>query len=158
MELYGKKILVTGGGSFIGSHLVDELVFQGNDVTVIDNFSTGKEEWVNEKARIIHGNLLNIHEASRAVEGKDVVFHLAAVHGGREFIDRYPSEVSMSFAINDNVIRICNQMRVKKLVFTSSVCVYPLHIQREVNHQGITELEDGIDKGVYSPDGVYGLT
>jgi len=157
MDLRDANILVTGGASFIGSHLVDKLVKISNNVSIIDNFSTGKEEWVNKKARIYYGNLLDIHEATRAMEGKDVVFHLAAVHGGREFIEKYPSEVAQSFAINSNVIRIANQMRVKKLVFSSSVCIYPLKLQ-EFKHGGTTELDDGFLEGVFRPDGIYGLT
>ena len=52
------QILVTGGAGFIGSHLVDKLV-ETNDVTVIDNLSSGKEEFVNNKATLIKEDLLN---------------------------------------------------------------------------------------------------
>jgi len=159
MNLKGKKVLVTGGASFIGSHLVDKLIEIGAKVYVVDNLSTGKIEYINhEVIWIYRDDLKDVWNTNRITEEMDVVFHLAAVHGGREFIDKYPSEVAQSFTINDNVIRSCHLNNVKKLVFSSSVCIYPLSKQTEIGHPALSELDDGFDKGEYAPDGMYGLT
>ena len=78
MALY----LVTGGAGFIGSHVVDELVQRGEQVRVIDNFSTGKRENIAhnlEHITFIEGDLTDQETARRAVDGVDYVLHLAIV-------------------------------------------------------------------------------
>jgi UDP-glucose 4-epimerase len=67
------RAIVTGGAGFIGSHLVDALVARGDDVTIVDNLSTGRRELVNPDARFLEGD---IREGFS--EPADVVFHLAA--------------------------------------------------------------------------------
>lgn len=157
MVIQGSTILVTGGASFIGSHLVDELYHRGAKmVRVIDNLSTGKLEWINRKSAFYIEDLLDSSN-EYLFDGVDIVFHLAAYHGGRATIDFYPSEVCQGFAINDNVVRACHKYGVKKLVFSSSVCVYPLALQVGT-HKPLEETEAGIERGTYAPDGVYGLT
>ena len=80
------KSLVTGGAGFIGSHIAQTLLEQGQDVRVLDNFSTGKRENLEELRQRFNGNRLEVLEgdmrdASRleqAVRGIDVIFHEAA--------------------------------------------------------------------------------
>ncbi|MBI2410426.1 MAG: NAD-dependent epimerase/dehydratase family protein [Candidatus Kerfeldbacteria bacterium] len=74
------KILVTGGAGFIGSHIVDALVQAGHQVSVLDNFSTGKREWVNDAA-VVHE--ADITDAARvkeviAVACPEIIYHFAA--------------------------------------------------------------------------------
>lgn len=88
MNWHGRKVLVTGGASFIGSHLVDALLERGAVVRVVDNLSSGKIENIQRpiddgRVEFIHADLLYPGMAQRAVEGMSVVFHLAADHGGR---------------------------------------------------------------------------
>ena len=82
LKLEGKRILVTGGAGFIGSHLVDRLSI-ANDVVVIDNLSAGKLEFIQhhldkESIRFIKGDLLTMDDLDEAMQGIDIVFHLAA--------------------------------------------------------------------------------
>ena len=77
------KVLVTGGAGFIGSHLVDRLMEEGYKVRVVDNLSAGRLEnlsrWRgNANFEFIKGDLRKANVASQAVNGIDVVFHLAA--------------------------------------------------------------------------------
>src|SRR5260370_42411746 len=77
-----RKCLVTGGGGFIGSHLVEQLLQQGWRVRVLDNFSTGKAAnlaGVLDRIELIHGSITDEKTAMEAVAGCDVVFHLAAL-------------------------------------------------------------------------------
>ena len=76
-----KKAIVTGGAGFIGSNLVDKLIDMGIQVSVIDDFSTGKMENTNKKAHYWKQDLskVDIDELTQFMEGVDVVFHLAAL-------------------------------------------------------------------------------
>ena len=83
MSLKISKVLVTGGAGFIGSHLVDRLMVDGKNVTVLDNLSNGSlknlERWLgNERFKFIKGDLKKPRDAEKAVKGNELVFHLAA--------------------------------------------------------------------------------
>jgi len=83
MSLKPSKVLVTGGAGFIGSHLVDRLMINGQNVTVLDNLSNGNlknlQRWSeNEHFRFIKGDLKKPSDIKEAVKNIDVVFHLAA--------------------------------------------------------------------------------
>src|SRR5437879_1094401 len=102
----GKRILVTGGASFIGSHLVEALLDAGATVTVADNLSSGTRSnlsEVHDHVRFIEGDLRNPAIAYKACERQEVVFHLAALHGGRGYIDTHPVEC-MNNLLLDHVV------------------------------------------------------
>ena len=75
------KFLVTGGAGFIGSNLVDKLISDGHEVTIVDNMSTGKKENINPKAKLYVKDITQMRRNSdfHMFEGIDVVFHLAAL-------------------------------------------------------------------------------
>src|SRR5688500_16570883 len=82
MKIQGKKVAVTGGAGFIGSHLVDELVKHENQVVVVDNFATGSRANLSSHngsslVQIIEGDVCNRELLENAFQGVDVVFHLA---------------------------------------------------------------------------------
>lgn len=134
----GRIVLVTGGASFIGSHLVDELVRLGAEVTVVDNLSSGKLENLSEsltKIRLVQQDLeyINKEEAVRLFKGIDIVFHLAASHGGRGYIHFHPADVCSNFAIDHHVFESSCQADVEKVVFASSACVYPPKLQSQMS-------------------------
>ncbi len=90
LQYSGESVLVTGGASFIGSHLVELLVAQGARVTVADDFSSGSTRNLKNVAdgiKILAGDLRDSGFTARAVSGVDTIFHLAALHGGRGYID-----------------------------------------------------------------------
>jgi len=104
----GRKVIVTGGASFIGSHLVDALVAQGASVRVVDNLSSGKLENIQEHLNnrcieFIRGDLLDPIIAREAVQGMEVVFHLAADHGGRGYVDLHQAACSTNLTLDGNV-------------------------------------------------------
>jgi len=76
----GKKVLVTGGAGFIGSHLVDRLLVRGHEVTVFDDLSSGSKENLDasaERMRFVKGNIRNLALVKKLVKDSDLVFHLA---------------------------------------------------------------------------------
>src|SRR4051794_3476149 len=76
------RTLVTGGGGFIGSHLVDRLLAEGHEVRVLDNFATGRREnltHVHDEIELLEGDIQSYERAHNAVSGCEVVFHEAAL-------------------------------------------------------------------------------
>jgi UDP-glucose 4-epimerase len=131
------NVAVTGGASFIGSHLVDQLIQLGAKVTVIDNLSSGTmENLSNSKGKIKF--LKHDLEYSTKAElntifhDQEYVFHLAAVHGGRGYITTHPADVCSNLAIDHHVFQACTDQNVKKVVFASTACVYPTDLQKEI--------------------------
>ena len=132
-----KTVLVTGGASFIGSHLVDKLVSLGAVVSVADDLSTGKiDNLQNSKDKIsfIRTDLeYNSKSEARSIfKDKEIVFHLAADHGGRGYITTHPADVCSSFAVDHHVFEACSDTNVEKVIFSSSACVYPTELQKDV--------------------------
>jgi UDP-N-acetylglucosamine 4-epimerase len=82
--LKNSKVLVTGGAGFIGSNLVESLLFSGNNVVCLDNFSTGKKENLrdfisNQKFKLIEGDIRDFDSCKNALSGIEIVFHQAAL-------------------------------------------------------------------------------
>jgi nucleoside-diphosphate-sugar epimerase len=134
MSFEGESVLVTGGASFIGSHLVEDLVDRGADVRVADDFSSGEREnlaAVAEDVAVLEGNLKHWQFADEATEGVDRLFHLAADHGGRGYIANYPANCATNMALDNIVLETAVQNGVEKITFASSACTYPTDIQQE---------------------------
>jgi nucleoside-diphosphate-sugar epimerase len=142
MNLKEKEVLVTGGASFIGSHLVDKLINLGATVRVADDFSSGRLEnleykflekkagvWNCENLVVYRGDLKNKVFVRSVLEGVDVVFHLAALHGGRGYIDTHPADCCTNMALDQLVFEEANKAGVDKICFASSACVYPSYLQ-----------------------------
>jgi UDP-glucose 4-epimerase len=139
-----KKVLVTGGASFIGSHLVDKLVTLGAKVTVIDNLSSGSLHNLNQslpKITFIKEDL-EYNKLERLVElfkGHEIVFHLAATHGGRGYISTHPADVTSILAIDHHVFEASYLANIEKVVYASSACVYPTSLQKDDNEYLLKE-------------------
>ncbi|SDY33101.1 NAD-dependent epimerase/dehydratase family protein [Halopenitus persicus] len=134
MSYDGDTVLVTGGASFIGSHLVEELVARGADVRVADDFSSGERsnlDGVADNVEILEGNLKHWDFADEASEGIDRLFHLAADHGGRGYISNYPANCATNMALDNIVFETAVENGVEKITFASSACTYPTDIQQE---------------------------
>jgi UDP-glucose 4-epimerase len=134
MSFESDTVLVTGGASFIGSHLVEELVAAGADVRVADDFSSGEREnlaAVEDEIDIREGNLKHWSFADEVSQGIDRLFHLAADHGGRGYISNYPANCATNMALDNIVFETAVQNGVEKITFASSACTYPTDIQQE---------------------------
>ena len=155
-------MVVTGGASFIGSNLVDLLLGLESKVTVVDDLSSGKLSNLSNLDRInyIEGDLSSRDFALNVLDTAEIVFHLAAVHGGRGFIETYKQEMLVNLAIDNNVFSAGVRNKVKMMVHASSACAYPITLQEdEKDRHLLEEHEASMDSPETSfADGVYGWT
>ena len=119
--------LVTGGAGFIGSHLVKELVRQGQQVVVLDNLSGGKLEnlaTVQEKIKFIQGDICNFETVKNACQQVHYVLHLAALISVAESMAKPQETAQINVQGTVNVLEAARQCGVKRVVFSSSAAVY----------------------------------
>ena len=126
---YIMKYLVTGGAGFIGSNIVQELLNRGEDVRVLDNFSTGKRENIfsfnnYKNFELIEGDLRSFHTVRDAVRGIDYVIHQGA-------LPSVPRSVNDPITTNDvnilgtlNILEAAREFDVKRIVYASSSSIY----------------------------------
>jgi nucleoside-diphosphate-sugar epimerase len=160
MNWKSQTILVTGGASFISSHLIDLLVAKAaRRIRVVDDLTSGKLANIQSHidAGIVDfrkGDLLAPGAAEAAVAGVDVVFHLAAIHGGRGFVDLHQAECAQNLAMDGMLVRAAHEAGVQKFVFASSGCVYPNHLQTDVTQE--LYLTEEMVGPPYDADNMYG--
>jgi nucleoside-diphosphate-sugar epimerase len=119
--------LITGGAGFIGSNMVRFLLDKGQKVRVLDNFETGKHENLAEVAdriELIEGDIRDMAAVGRAVEGAEVVYHLAALgsvpRSMKDPITTHDVNINGTF----NVLMAARDEKVRRIVFASSSSVY----------------------------------
>jgi nucleoside-diphosphate-sugar epimerase len=154
-----KRVLVTGGASFIGSHLVDSLLSRdAAAVRVVDDFSSGLlaniQPHLNEGVELVTGDLRDADVAARAVQDVDTIFHLAADHGGRGYVDLHQYACSTNLGLDAILFRSALEAGVEKIVYASSGCIYPLFMQ--TNPDEVLYITEDMAGPPYDPDGMYG--
>jgi UDP-glucose 4-epimerase len=128
LTLSGARIAVTGGAGFIGSHLVDHLLAAGNEVTVVDDLSSGSRDNLAQHAsdprlRLAVASVLDLAALESALDGVQYVFHLATRNVRLSL--RQPSVVhEVNVAGTYNVLRAAAAKRVRRLLYCSSSEVY----------------------------------
>ena len=154
-----RRVLVTGGASFIGSALVDALVERRAKVRIIDNLSSGKLENIRHhlesgSIEFIQADLLEPGIAPKVVNGTQLVFHLAADHGGRGYVDLHQAACAINLALDGILFRACRQASVEKVIYASSGCVYPNYLQTDPNQ--VLDLTEDKAGPPYDADNMYG--
>ena len=121
------KVLVTGGGGFIGSHLVDRLLREGHDVRVLDSFATGRREnlaHVAGEVDLVEGDVQSYERVANATRGCQLILHQAALPS----VPRSVQDPLMSNAVNVtgtlNVLLAARDAGVERVVYASSSSVY----------------------------------
>jgi nucleoside-diphosphate-sugar epimerase len=151
--------LVTGGASFIGSTLTDHLLARGARIRIVDDLTSGHRDNINEhvatgKIDFIQADLREPGVTRSAMQGVDTVFHLAADHGGRGYVDLHQAGPASNFFLDGLVFAEALRAKVKKVVFASSGCVYPNFLQSDVKKE--LYLTEDLTKGPNDADNTYG--
>src|SRR5437660_3145342 len=156
----GKTVFVTGGASFIGSTLTDQLL--GRDakkVRIVDDLSSGHLDNIRQhlgtgKVYFLQADLREPGVTRAAMQGVDTVFHLAADHGGRGYVDLHQAGPASNFFLDGLVFAEALKAKVKKVVFASSGCVYPNFLQSDTQKE--LYLTEDLTKGPNDADNTYG--
>lgn len=123
------KYFITGGAGFIGSHIVDRIIKEGNSVVVYDNFSTGKKIFVkhhfkNPRFRLVEGDLKNTKLLGKSIKGSEFVFHMAAHADVRSGFENHTVDHEQNLEMTQNVLEAMYKNNVKKIAFASTSSVY----------------------------------
>jgi UDP-glucose 4-epimerase len=123
------KSFVTGAAGFIGSHLTERLLADGDEVVGWDNFSTGRQKFVepassNARFRLISGDMLDLKKLTEAMAGCERVFHLAANADVRFGLDHPSKDLQQNTIATFNVLEAMRSNRVRTIVFSSTGSVY----------------------------------
>ncbi len=124
-----KNIFITGGAGFIGSHIVDVLVAENKNVTIFDNLSSGKKEFVKESMNkknctFIKGDLLNPKDLTALPKNTDTVFHLAANPDISKGIKDPTLDFNQTIVATFNLLQEMKTKKIKNLVYFSGSGVY----------------------------------
>ena len=142
MSLNSGKIVVCGGGGFIGGHLVADLRRQGvKDIRVIDIKPFG--EWFQRFPDVenVEGNLQEKDACERAVAGADIVYNLAADMGGMGFIENNKALCMLSVLINTHLLMAGKEAGVRRYFYASSACVYAADKQTDPKVTALKEAD-----------------
>ena len=129
MDNKAMKYFVTGGTGFIGSHLVDRLISEGHEITVYDNLSSGSKVFAQHHFgkkgfQLIEADLLDFNTLKEAIANHDVIFHLAANPEARLGIENTKLDLKQETIATYNVLEAMRVNGIKKIVFSSSGCIY----------------------------------
>jgi len=155
-SLLNKKILITGA-SFIGNHLIKRLMKEKvSCITVINLSNKHKKNLINYLNDILFctSDLRDLNKAKKMIKGYDMVFHLAADHGGRGYVDLKQGNTASNLLLDGSVFKACLDNNVEKVFFSSSGCVYPNFAQ--INTDKKIYLKESAVKPPYDADNMYG--
>lgn len=150
--LANSKILITGGAGFIGSNIIEKLIYQDNKIVCLDNFLTGKYENIAEfinhnNFELIEGDIRDIETCRKAVNDIDLVLHQAA-------LGSVPRSINDPITTNEiningflNILQTATEAKVKRFVYAASSSTYG-------DHEELPKLEDKIGK----PKSPYAIT
>ena len=127
----GKRILITGGAGFVGSHIADALLAKGHDVVVFDSLlpqvhDASLPDYLSSKVEFIAGDMRDLEAVRKAIQGVDVVFHMAAAVGVGQSMYEISDYIGANTLGTANLLQalLDTRIRIEKLIVASSMSVY----------------------------------
>ena len=147
-----KKVIVTGGAGFIGSHLAEELAGRDYQLIILDDLSTGRMENIEQllkrdNVRFVQGSVTNLHLLQGLSQNVDYVFHQAAIPSVPRSIKNPQASHSVNITGTLNVLLAARDSGVKKVIYASSSSVY-----------GDTPTLPKVEDMIPNPQSPYALT
>lgn len=134
-----KRILIAGGGGFIGGHLVGALLAQGHQVVTADIKELDQWYQVHDQAENVVLNLEEKDACYKVAEGCDDIYNLACNMGGMGFIEFNRALCMISVLINSHLLMAARDLGVKRYFYASSACVYPDYRQGDADVMALKE-------------------
>jgi GDP-D-mannose 3',5'-epimerase len=138
-----KLVVVAGGGGFIGSHLVAELLRRGHErVRAVDVKPIDDWHLRSERADSVVADLRDLNACRAAVDGASYVYNLAADMGGMGFIEHHKAECMLNVLLSTHMLVAARDAGVERFFFSSTACVYNTDLQRQPEVTALRETED----------------
>ena len=164
-----KTVLVTGGAGFIGSNLIEQLLSQNNEVICLDNFITGKHQNIapfigNKQFKLIEGDIRNLEDCKKAVDGVEIVLHQAALGSVPRSIQNPVTTTEININGFVNMLVAVREAKVKRFVYAASSSTYgdnyalpkiEEHIGKPLSPYAITKYVNELYADVFSR--LYGM-
>jgi UDP-glucose 4-epimerase len=119
-----KNSIVFGGSGFLGSHLADELINIGHNVTIFD---LKKSQYLQQNQKMIVGDITNVNDVENAVKGMDYVYHFAAIADIGKAKENVSESANFNIMGTINVLNACVKFKIERFVFSSTIYVYSDH-------------------------------
>ena len=143
MPQSSKNILVTGGAGYIGSHIVEQLIKNKENVIILDNLVTGYKKLINKKAKFVKADIKNKSKIKRIIKDYNIssIIHLAAYLNVSEAENNKKKYYQNNIIGTKNLLEVCKNSNVENIIFSSSCSIYgdvkgPVNENRKANPQG----------------------
>ena len=143
MPQSSKNILVTGGAGYIGSHIVEQLIKNKENVIILDNLVTGYKKLINKKAKFVKDDIKNISKIKKIIKDYNIssIIHLAAYLNVSEAENNKKKYYQNNIIGTKNLLEVCKNSNVENIIFSSSCSIYgdvkgSINENRKANPQG----------------------
>ena len=143
MPQSSKNILVTGGAGYIGSHIVEQLIKNKENVIILDNLVTGYKKLINKKAKFVKADIRNKSKIKRIIKDYNIssIIHLAAYLNVSEAENNKKKYYQNNIIGTKNLLEVCKNSNVENIIFSSSCSIYgdvkgSVNENRKANPQG----------------------
>ncbi len=142
MKIKGKKIFITGGAGFIGSHLAERII-DNNEVVIFDNLYRNALQYTNlakhKNLKFVKGDILDNDTLENGIDNADIAVHMAAIAGIKTAVEKPTTTLKTNLMGSYNILEACRKKDIKRIIMFSTSEVYGPHIY-EADEAGMTTI------------------